>query len=372
MDKQMILLLAVMLITALYAAGQKTKKAKKRCVQTVTVVMALFSGLRTWWFGDLIKYYTLYLHCSGEQWREYVFEKPANMGIRLFFHYGNAVGLSYDFCIFIIAAFAAITLGILIFKYSPSPYFSYLMYIAMGFYMFTFSGLKQTIAMGFLCLAMIAIFEGRIVKFIIWTVAGGLFHAPALIFLAAYPFARKRIDWTYFAILAAIIAAVFVFRNQIVSWLSEAYYEDSSDLISSDRLGGRFLMMLAILALGLYMRPIRKGDAQYNYVFNIMVVAAALQTFSMYDNNFTRLTDYYYQFVVLFVPMLMQPAYEQVADGASREGARVHDKSLYILLGIGITAFALWYYKGYIDGSWIMMKDYKFCWEIDPYSLYGK
>lgn len=371
MDKQMILLLVVMLITALYAAGQKTRKAKKRCVQAVTVVMTLFSGLRTWWFGDLIKYYTQYLKCTGDGWRDAVFGKPSNMGLRLVFHYGNAIGLSYDAIIFIIAAFAAVALGILVFRYSPSPYWSYLMYIAMGFYMFTFSGLKQTIAMGFLAFSMIAIFEGKLGKFIFWTAIGGLFHAPAFIFLAAYPFARKKINWTYFAILVAVLAAVFVFRNQIVSWLSEAYYEDSSDLISSDRLGGRFLMMLAILALGLYMRPIRKGDTQYNYVFNIMVVAAALQTFSMYDNTFTRLTDYYYQFVVLFVPMLMQPASEQIKDGASKSGIKVRDRNIYTILSIGITAFALWYYSGYINGSQVFLQSYKFRWEIDPYSLYG-
>lgn len=372
MNKHIALLLAVMFITLVYAAGQKTKHAKKRCVQAVTIVMTLFSGLRSWWYGDLIKYYTLYLNCSSEAWRDYVFEKPENMGLRLYFHYGNAIGLSYEACIFIIAAFAAISLGILIFRYSPSPYWSYVMYIAMGFYMFTYSGLKQTIAMGFLTFSMIAILEGKIGKFVFWTFVGGAFHAPALIFLVAYPFSRKKINWMYFIIIIMVMSMVFVFREKIVSWLSDAYYEDRNAFESSEKLGGRFVMMLAILALGLYLRPVRRGDLLYNYVFNIMVIAAALQTFSMYDNNFTRLTDYYYQFVVLFVPMILEPASEQIKHGASGEGVRIHSQDIYLILGIGITLFSLWYYKSYIDGCYLFLKDYKFMWQIDPYSLYGK
>ena len=371
-NRQIIILIVIVVLTIIYSIGAHVRSRKRNCVVAVTLVMTLFSGLRTWWIGDLIKYYTQYLSCAGPDWQNVVFGNLTNSGIRIFFRFASMMGLSYDVCIFIIAAFSAITLGILIYRYSPSPYWSYLMYIAMGFYIFTYSGLKQTIAMGFLCIAMLGLLEGRFWFFLIWTLIGGLFHAPALIFLGAYPFARKKLDINYALILLALFAAIYFFRNRIVELLAEMYYEDEQSLESSFQVGGRFMMMLLILALGLYLRPLRSSDKQYGYIFNIMVVAAALQTFSIYDNNYTRLTDYYFQFIVLFIPMILQTGESQLAEMPGRKGEIVyHSRDLFLLLSIGITLFALWYYNSYVDASWALLKDFKFFWELDPYALYG-
>ena len=371
-DRQLIFLAVVMLLTLFYAMGTRRRSQKLNCVAAVTISMTLFSGLRSWWMGDLIKYYTLYLNCTGPNWQEAVFGKLANVGIRAFFHYGNQIGLSYDACIFLIAAFSAITLGVLIYRYSPSPYWSYLMYIAMGFFIFTFSGLKQTIAMGFICIAMIGLMEGRFRMFLIWTLVGALFHAPAMIFLGAYPFARKKPDSTYVLILFALVVILYFFRNRIVAQLAELYYDDEEALEVSSSVGGRFLMMLFILALGYYLRPLRANDRLYGYVFNIMVIAAALQTFSIYDNVYTRLTDYYFQFVVLFVPMILQKGESQAAHMPERKSEiRYHASDLYVLLSVGITLFALWYYRGYVNASQPFLQGYRFFWELNPYSLYG-
>lgn len=372
MNTQFFLLAVVMLLTLIYATGAHRRSEKRNCVVAVTILMTLFSGLRSWWMGDLIKYYTLYRNCAGPNWREYVYEKLANIGIRFFFHYGSLIGLSYEACLFLIAAFTAITLGVLIFRYSPSPYWSYLIYIGMGFYLFTYSGLKQTIAMGFICLAMIGLLEGRFWLFLLWTLVGGVFHAPALIFLGAYPFARKKPDITYALILISLVLVVFLFRNRIVSFLAEMYYDDEEILENSRRVGGRFLMMVFILGLGYYLRPLHVHDKIYGYVFNVMVLAAALQTFSIYSNNYTRLTDYYYQFIVLYFPMMLQTGESQAFFMPERKHEILyHPKDLYMILGIGITLFALWYYTSLINGSYWILKDYKFIWEIDPYALYG-
>lgn len=369
MDLQMIFLIVIMFITMLFA----DKSNKKLCVRTVTVIMTLFSGLRTWWFGDLIKYYTLYRNCNGPDWKDYVFKDFGNIGIRIFFRSFGAIGLSYDICIFVIAAFAAVTLGVIIYRYSPSPYWSYVIYIAMGFYMFTFSGLKQTIAMGFIMIAFIGLVEGKFRIFLIWTLIAALFHAPALIFLIIYPMSKKKLDWKYALIILGIIVAVFVFKNQIVEFMSEAYYGEEDKFNTSESLfGGRFLMMAVIIALGMILRPIKLKDVVYCKVFHIMIIAAILQMFSAYDNNFTRLADYYYQFIVLFMPLMLESGDKRVlANPDIVEDVVFHDKRIYAFLSVGISLFALWYYNSYVEGSAWILNNFKFCWEVDPYSLYG-
>ena len=374
MKLQMPLLLLVLAISGVYALGRRNHVRKKRCVVLISAVMGLFSGLRSWWMGDLIKYYTLYRRCVGPEWAEVVAENAANTGIRWFFRLAGWMGISYDNCLLIIAVFVAVTLGILIYRYSPSPFWSYLMYIAMGFYLFTYSGLKQTIAMGFLTLAVMAMFEDKPGKFLLWVGVGSLFHAPALIFLAAWPFCRQKINSRYFLVLLGVFAGMFLFRTQIGGILSELYYDEQDSFVLADtfEVGGRFLMMLLIMALGVFLRPLHDWDRVYVQVFNLMVIAAALQTMSVFDNNFTRLADYYYQFIVLFIPMMMELGGSQARKMPEhRHEIQYYDPNIYVLLSIGILAFGLWYYNGFISSSWAILKDFVFRWEIDPYALYG-
>ncbi|MCH5296591.1 MAG: EpsG family protein [Ruminococcus sp.] len=368
----MAILIVIMAITLLFFRSNENKKDRKVCVSVITTIMACFSGLRAWWMGDLIKYFTLYRNCNGDDWYSFVFDDRANIGIRLFFRLIGSVGLSYDVCIFMIAAFSAIALGIVIYRYSPAPYWSYLMYIAMGFYLFTFSGLKQTIAMGFLMFAAIGIFEDKPKKFVVFTVIAAIFHAPAIIFIAAYPIAKKKIDKTYFIIFIVTVICVFIFKDQIVSWLGESYYDGEQSFTESKTIGGRALMMILIIALGAFLRPPREGDRTYCKVFNLMMVAVVIQYFSIYDNGFTRLADYYYQFIVLFMPMMLESGQHQLEMNSSPAyKVKCHDQSVYLFLSVAITVFALWFYDSTIDASQIILQDYKFFWEIDPYSLYG-
>lgn len=373
MNRQMILLLVVMAIALLYTRARETSYNKKICVAAITIVMACFSGFRSWWLGDLIKYYTDYLNCNGPDWVDYIFDDYTNLGLPLFFKGAGVLGISFDVCIFIISVFFAIVLGILIYRFSPSPYWSYLMFIAMGFYVFTFSGLKQTCAMGFVMLAMMAILDDKPLRFLMWTLVAGLFHAPAIIFLVAYPAAKKKINVTYILLVAIVIVLVYLFHDQIVEMLSEAYYDEEKLYVASGGIGGRVFMMVFIMAFGIIMRPLRRGDTVFRQIFNLMVVAAIIQYFSTYDNVFSRLADYYYQFIVLFLPLAMESGEHQAAAQPERRyEIRYFTHRSYLLIGLAITIFALWYYNGYIESSQAILQDFGFFWEIDPYSLYGR
>ena len=368
-----LLLLAAVLIIAFQYPANPTLKRKRIVVGAITIVLTFFSGLRTWWMGDCIKYYTLYRNCNGTDWWATITEKWSNIGIRVFFRLAGAVGISYDICIFLIAAFAAISLGVLIYRYSTSPFISYLMYIGMGFLIFTFSGLKQTIAMGFLCFSMIGILEKNWKKFLFWTLIGGLFHTPALIILLAYPFAHKKIDRWYMLFVLIGLGVVLLLRNQIVSLLSDLYTEDSEAYSFNDTrlVGGRFLMMLLILTVGYYLRPVRRKDATYSKVFNVMVMAAMLQTFSVYNNVFSRLADYLFQFIVVFLPMALRPCGElAVLKAQSESPGYYRHREVYMIAAIAITAYAIYYYIGYINNT-SFLSNFKFFWQIDAHALYG-
>lgn len=361
-------LFAVMAVTFIYAySGNGNTNYKKLAIQISTIILGTFLGLRTWWMADLMKYHTQYVSCGGDNWKEIVFQKPENLGLRLFFRIEHVLtGGNYQIALLIIAFFIMISVGYVVYKYSVSPYWSYLMYIAMGFYFFNFSGLKQSVAMGFLLWAFVGIIEEKLGLFLMMTFVAGMFHAPAFIFLPAYFWAKKKNDKLYWLLLIAIFALIFVFRNQIVGFLGEMYYEESEFMQSSKNVGGKFLMILAMLIGGAVLRPPVSNDTVYSKVYNLTVIAALLQSFSVFGNNFTRLADYYFQIIILFIPFVFEyrgPRVHVLSVNARPSLIRLRQKE-YVLMYLGVTVFLLYFYYNYIVGDISGITNYKFFWEV--------
>ena len=364
----------IMAVCLYFSLGGRTQK--KRCIMAVSTIMTLFSGFRSWWYGDLVKYYTRYLNESTSSLRElYKTSGLRNIGLTVAnkFFYSLFGTYGYDVMLFIIALFSAYTLGKLIAKYSSSPYWSYLMYLSMGFYAFTFSGLKQTIAMSFCCLAMIALLQDNIKRFLIMVGLGALFHAPALVFLVAYPFSRKKFDKWYVIVVATLMTAMYLYRNQLVYFFEDAYRsEAAADAMLAREVsgvGGRFIGMLLIMMLAMMLRPLTLKDRIYTKVFNVMVLAAAFQMMSVFNNTYTRLADYFYQFVVLFVPMFMQPITSKKELAYRKASSIIQNTELRLMLSVGITLFSIWFFNNQMSGTDSRIL---FFWEQNAHNLYWR
>lgn len=359
----------IMAVTLIYALGIKNNWNKKRCIRLVTVILICFSGLRSWRMGDCRHYCYAFLECNLPDWTLNVTENGDTIGLQLFYRLIGQMGLGFEVCIFLIAVFVGVTLAVFVYRYSPSPYWSYVMYLAMGFYLASFNILKQVIAMGFIMLAMMEIIERRPGRFLVWVGIAALFHTPALVFLIAYPFANKKINLSYFLLIAMMVLAVFLFRDEIINQLSSLYYEEDMQFEAAEALGGKVVVMVMILVLGLILRPLQNYDVIYRQTFNIMVLAAIVQSFSVYDNVFTRLADYFYQFIVLFIPLMLQPAREQARMYPNHvKKIRYWPPRVLYVLQLGITLFAIYFYISTINGSTALLGEFKFIWQVDAES----
>lgn len=351
----------------------RSKRERIKCIRMAAAVLILFAGLRSWWYGDLTKYYRGYLNAWHMSVSEiYEAQGLRNIGISLCFKVMSTLfgQHGYDYFIFIVSCFSVGTLSKVIARYSPSPYFSYMLFICMGLYSFTYSGLKQTIAMGFCCLALIQLLDGTFRKFVFLTLVGALFHAPALLFLLTWPISRQKMGMWYFAFLGAMLAIVFIFRDQIANFMESAYYSDerAEEIVATESgVGGRFLMMLFILFGATFFRPPSATDRTFSRLYGVMGLAAVFQMLSVYNNVYTRLADYFFQFVVIFAPMFLQ-RYEHDELGRRRKrGIFTNSWEMYVLAGLAITVFSLWFYRGQVAA----MQKYYFFWEFDAHKWYG-
>lgn len=208
----------------------------------------------------------------------------------------------------VLAAIVILSLFFLIRKYSVSPVMSFLCYYGFLYYTLMFGILKQSAAMAIIMWAFDAIVERRPVRFTVFVLLATSFHFPALAFLPAYWISGMRFGKNYLLFLAALLLLVFLFRDQLSSLMLNAYGKDEVTSAAGSRfLANKVLIMLFIVIVGLQLRPASaEGDDVYNILLQLMGVSIVLQSFSSYGNIFERLADYYYQFVILFMPMIFE------------------------------------------------------------------
>ena len=131
--------------------------------------------------------------------------------------------------------------------------------------------------------------------------------------------------------------------------MKNSYGKDES--ISPDAsarfLANKVLVMLLIVFVGLQLRPASvEGDEVYNALLQLMGVSIVLQTFSSYGNIFERLADYYYQFVILFMPMIFEK--QQNVKSRLSPSLQVTVRAFGPLF---VGAFAVWRFLNYVSDN---------------------
>lgn len=303
------LLVALVLVTALLMRGYQ--QGNKRYVIVASLLLFAVYGLRNTFVigGDST---SSYLHrfqeIPGVTWAEIISDSfNDNMAFRLLMKavYEITHG-DYQLFVSLIAVFVTVAFGRLIYRYSPNPLASILYHFGLLFFTFHFSALKQSIAMAFLMLAFDQIINRRPVRFVLIVLLASQFHFPSLVFLPAYWIAKMKIGRNFLLLLGIALIVTYFYRSQLLSWML-SLYKDEESFVSME--GIQFLrtkvliMIVIVIAAILFRRPSAE-DRVYTILLEFMGLAIVLQTFCGYNNIFERLADYYFQFSVVFLPMV--------------------------------------------------------------------
>lgn len=359
-----LLLVAIMAFGVFMPQGVKDRK---QYIVIMTVLHSLLSGLRhPYLTGDMQSYCYMYHDFAYQGWfSEEVFQGGKNFVFYWLMKFFSTLS-DGEFQVFVIAVaiFIEVVVAYLIYKYSPLPWLSFLVWNCMGFYCFGFSAIKQSIAMGLIMIAFVGIMEERPKQFTVFTVLATLVHQPALIFLPAYYLSKRKFTLPTLLIYICSAIAIFINKNQIVKLMQDFYYEEGIIGDTAD-LGGRFFLIILFIIVGFVLRGF--NGKYFSKVANLIVVAAILQMFSGFDNVFTRLTDYYLQFLIIFIPFTFADYKDERLVNVS-EGIRLDISSkLKVIIIILLVVFLIWFYHNcYIDVDMIPVDDYtnyRFFWE---------
>lgn len=342
---------------------------RKYYIAVMAVLHAFILGFRYQYLtGDLMKYQWTYANLHQYGWfSEEVWHEGRNSG---FFILMKFVAMLFDnqfqpFLV-VLAIISSWAVAVVIYRYSPAPWMSYLVWNCLGFYIFGFSAIKQAVAMNFVMLAFIGIAERKLSFYLVMMTIAGLLHTPSLIFLPAYWLAKQRVSMKTLVMYVVVGGLLYVFKNQVIEFATDLYYEDDSLELFSGELGNRFIMILLFGVFGILFKGFQ--GRTFESLFHIMAVAALLQMFAGFNNVFTRLADYYFQLSILYIPMIFFEGKERLRPNRLRPLFPFNRRSLWVF-AVVISLFLLWFYKTYIIGVEIGYEvdnylNYRFMWDV--------
>lgn len=322
------------------------KRLKYILVFMATLQLILLLSLRHFSIGSDVPGYMLFFKKDSMGFN-YVFDHRFELGYKVLNNIISIFTNNDQLFLTVIAILSIAPIGRFIYKYSKMPFLSLTVYIAFNYYAFTFSGLRQAISYAIIFISYDYIKDRKLMKFLICVVCASLFHKSALIFIPAYYIYRIKINKVVISSLIVLDLVVFIFRKPIFAFLINNFYQSFSIVESSSYTWMAFCTLIVLLGSFVYKSIINISEDNGGlYMFLLMGVS--LMLFASVGNNVMRIADYYYMFVIIFIPEAL---------------IALKDKKLALvvayLIVVGLIVIYLWFLKGSPFG----IVPYKFFWQ---------
>lgn len=329
-----------------YSIAASKYKIKKFFIIMLSIQLILILALRNYSVGvDVSSYFNFFNrtpYFNFQQFMDHRFE----LGYKLLNKAISIITMNEQIFLTVMAIICILPVGRFVYRHSRMPFLSLGLYIAFNFYAFTFSGLRQGIAYGIILISYDFIVKRKLTKFVICVLLASLFHTSALIFLPAYFLAYIKINKKSLTLFIIISTLIFLFRKQIFEIVILNFYPNY-EMVESNAINWMMLgVIIIILGLIFYKRVVAVSP-QGNTLYVFMIMAVFLMMFATVGTNAMRMVDYYYIFMILFIPEVLNA---------------IKEKSLLVLGGyvIVISVFVL--------HLWFLL--YSDTYQIVPYNFF--
>lgn len=206
--------------------GERKRFRIPWCLILIMVFFTFYSGLRTY-YNDTSHYISYFL--DAEPLDKFL-AAPENLDALhnpLYYLFNSAFReLTDNSSLFLLACAALSVCPMLYFirKTTAKQDFPMALYlfVAFGTYVFTLAAVKQSIAMGILCIAVLALEKKRYLPFFLLVTLAALVHTYAFLFVILPFFCGKPWRLRSFLLLAAILIAMLTFEKTIATFLEYA------------------------------------------------------------------------------------------------------------------------------------------------------
>jgi len=284
----------------------KNNGKKLYCI-TIALLLILVSGLRSMYVGiDSLSYVNEYLNSIYSfNYDTFLSVIRSEILYKKFVVFCRWIGANYTIFFTIIACFYSVVMGRFVYKNSKEPAMSFLMLLSMGYFFFSMTGLRQTIAICFIILAIEKLLNKETKLFILLTCIASMFHISAIITFLLLVINKLELNIKYvlgigiLTIIAYGFAPSIIEYFQSVFWPTKAYNVEEYGGISTFIL----LILIASAAFILQRKPIinKSLTAADQLYFKMIIFSIPIQLLAIHQANAFRAAMYFHIISIILV-----------------------------------------------------------------------
>ncbi|WP_426710496.1 EpsG family protein [Cetobacterium sp. SF1] len=283
-------------IFLIFSKRKKYQYLKKR-IYFFNIILILILGLRGEKVGiDTFGYVKAYL--KSLDYNLFLGEKIYNFefGYSLFSQICKKLNINKNLYLLITSFIILTPIFNICKKYSKDYFLSIYIYICLGFYMFNFSGLRQSIAISLAFYSYNFIKNREFFKFILCLILGISFHKTMIIFVPAYFLYGLRIKKEIEIIILLIL---FIFKKNF--FMLGKIIKPNLVIVYTHA----YTMLIFMLAIYILFFLIKRKNMYIVTYKNYLMMTIYIQVFASLSNTIMRLGYYYYIFIILLIPEII-------------------------------------------------------------------
>lgn len=288
-----------------FIIGTKTPGRRTITAIAVCVIMILFQGLRSVEVGtDLVQYKKIFEFYVDSSFRDSLVLGKSKFameyGYSVFCKILSAVTCgNWQAYLILLSVFVNTVFVRFVYKYSSAPLLSIIIYLGLGCYVFTFSGLRQTIAITLCLLSYDSILKKKYLKFIIWVALAACFHKTAVVFLAVGVVRNFRIKDSTIPFIVLIVILIQFLAMPIMLFITGNFLPGYADDINGDGTISELAILLVCAFMVLYFLCSGDKNEKNKFLLNIAMLAAVCQAFGNVSTTTVRVTYYFLPFLAI-------------------------------------------------------------------------
>lgn len=312
------------------------------------LVLWLIQALRSIYTGTDLHSYIPYFRDSrtiaiGDN--DYLnFETGYQIYTKLINHY---VTLDENMFLAITSFLVIAPISYVIYRFSSKPSLSFIIFASFLIYMFSFSGLRQAIALGLTTFSYIYIDKKKLIPFVLIVLLASTLHTSAILFLLAYPLCNylNLTPRKYLLFGGIAIGCLFALKS-IAIWLVEMLFSEGKYVHYLEKeTTGAYMLLIALLILFIF-TFYGKGSL-LEHLRPLIFLSIMFQTLGLLSSSATRLAYYFYIFLCIALPAVSES----------------RPKSEQPVFNLGIAAFMVFFFF-YTTGEGTMgVVPYHFFWD---------
>ena len=218
----------------------------------------------------------------------------------------NSLGFKQG--LFIFEAFSIIIpLFLFIKRNSANPYFSLLLFICLDYFGFALTGLRQTIAIGAILMAVNSLQCDNYKKAIVYILIAISIHTSSLIAIPLLFLKRVPFNKTMFVIAIIVAAIVNSLKVILMSFMQEFNLHEGS--VGNVETGGNsYYYFLLTIVLLIFFQKIKENflDSEQDTFYWMMLASVIMYPALQFNPTMFRLHYYYSIAIIVVLPYLLQ------------------------------------------------------------------